>query len=426
MPHILASNVPGPPVAISAMAPAGPPWDFKRGRTINGKNEYDILVEGSAAEGCRQAGISSVVIAAPDCSTSSRARDIKIPGVRCRQLRSTEFPEGFNTEFNEKEYGRIKDANDIAAWTAQVCAMALEDGRGLMVENPFRSSVGLAAFKRLAADPTVRLVRCDSCMQGSLQFKPTGFLTNLPDAERLLGLQCQGGRSGPCTRTGVYHEGWDPIWDESLVRSSGRRGGWIYPSAGEAEYPGQLAARIADCVKAFLDAYTFTGCKYSFSEFFCGANAPTTAEVQARLQEHAVSTLDVHPSDARAAAGVAERSGVCRPSDAPDHNKDRSIEAARGLQWLERDVWALENDTCVGGLRNPMRAKIQNIRLAFTGRISRVILVEFLDKHPEFFDLVDGGSVAAELVRRPLDDLRSQLVGAWAYYAAKEEKSPRV
>ena len=108
-----------------------------------------------------------------------------------------------------------------------------------MVENPFRSYLwGLPAFKKLAADPTVRLVRCDSCMQGSLQFKPTGFLTNLPEAERLLGLQCQGGRSGPCTRTGVYHEGWDPIWDESLVRSSGRRGGWIYPSAGEAEYPG--------------------------------------------------------------------------------------------------------------------------------------------------------------------------------------------
>ena len=212
VPHILASNVPGPPVAISAMAPAGPPWDLKRGRTINGKNEYDILVEGSAAEGCRQAGISSVVIAAPDCSTSSRAREIKIPGVRCRQLRSTEFPEGFNTELNEKEYGRIKDANDIAAWTAQVCAMALEDGRGLMVENPFRSYLwGLPAFKKLAADPTVRLVRCDSCMQGSLQFKPTGFLTNLPDAERLLGLQCQGGRSGPCTQTGVYHEAWDPI-----------------------------------------------------------------------------------------------------------------------------------------------------------------------------------------------------------------------
>ena len=87
VPHILASNVPGPPVAISAMAPAGPPWDLKRGRTINGKNEYDILVEGSAAEGCRQAGISSVVFAAPDCSRSSRAREIKIPGVRCRQLR---------------------------------------------------------------------------------------------------------------------------------------------------------------------------------------------------------------------------------------------------------------------------------------------------------------------------------------------------
>ncbi len=75
---------------------------------------------------------------------------------------------------------------------------------------------------------------------------------------------------------------------------------------------------------------------------------------------------------------------------------------------------------------DPVRAKTRNIRLACIGRISRVILEEFVDNYPEFLGMAVGGDAAAELARAPLDGLRSQLVVAWSDYTSEEEKSPRV
>ena len=77
---------------------------------------------------------------------------------------------------------------------AVVCLMALEDGRSFRVENPLRSYLGsLPSCRALASDPSVSFVRCDSCMLGSSRYKPTGFLTNIPQAEHFLGRRCRGG-----------------------------------------------------------------------------------------------------------------------------------------------------------------------------------------------------------------------------------------
>ena len=78
-----------------ASSQVGQPWDLKRGRIIDGKNEFDVLVEPSASEGIREAAVSAVVFCAPDCRTFSRAREIPVPGVRCGQRHAEEFPLGF-------------------------------------------------------------------------------------------------------------------------------------------------------------------------------------------------------------------------------------------------------------------------------------------------------------------------------------------
>ena len=66
------------------------PWDLKRGL------EFDVLREPGKTAVQLAARFSAVKLLAPDCKTSSRARDIAIPGVPnppCR-LRSDVHPEG--------------------------------------------------------------------------------------------------------------------------------------------------------------------------------------------------------------------------------------------------------------------------------------------------------------------------------------------
>jgi hypothetical protein len=87
----------------------------------------------------------------------------------------------------------------------------------------------------------------------------------------------------------------------------------------------------------------------------------------------------------------------------PDPNRDRTVGAARGSQWTERDVRALESEVCAGGLRNPQLAKQRSVRLAKAALISKDILGDFIHKNPVYLKLADGGDAAAEVARLPLD-----------------------
>ena len=416
-----------------------PPWDIKLGL------QYDILNKKRKKVAKIQAGLSAAVHIAPECSTFSRVRERKIPGVHCRPLRSVEFPEGFTEGLSKREYEQIEDANEIANWTASVCRRALADGRYFIVENPMRSYLwSLPNFETLAAEPGVFFVKCDSCMFGSSRYKPTAFLTNMPWAEEELGLRCEGvptrrarGSVSLCTRTGVEHDSWDPIWDATLVKKCGTVGGWIYPSAGEAQYPAQLAEHIANCIKEvhLIKDFSRTAdrtaslCNWAFSEFFSGPNAPLTQAVKKALSE-CDWQLEREATGAEPKAKSKEASGSQRPGDGrplvePDPTRDRDLGEARGSQWSEKQVRDLENEVCVGGLRNPGRAHERNPRLASVGGISANILTDFIDKHSEYLGLADGGEAAAALANRPLDDLREKLVEAWAEFAEKTDVVPR-
>ncbi len=81
------------------------------------------------------------------------------------------------------------------------------------------------------------------------------------------------------------------------------------------------------------------------------------------------------------------------------------------------------NEVCVGGLRNPGQAPRYNSRLAGAGLVSRSIPEGFINKHPEFLGLADGGEGAAELAKQPLDALRRQPLDAWEVYTKKEAGS---
>ncbi len=112
----------------------GPAWDLTRGRAVDGESDFEVLAKVCAEKGSEQA--EAVVFCVPDCSTFSRAREIKIPGVLCRQLRSEELPAGFTKGLSERGYKRVRVASEIAEWTAKACRAAGEHGRGFIVENP--------------------------------------------------------------------------------------------------------------------------------------------------------------------------------------------------------------------------------------------------------------------------------------------------
>ncbi|CAK0806281.1 unnamed protein product, partial [Prorocentrum cordatum] len=114
----------------------------------------------------------------------------------------------------------------------------------------------------------------------------------------------------------------------------------------------------------------------------------------------------------RAAQDAGGRSPPKAPAGTSLANPTAGSRAARRAE---------ENEACIGGLRAPWKAVKKLPMLAETGRTIGAFLDEFLDQHPDFLDLPDGGERAQELVRGPRlrtarEDLRRAL-------GAKEAKA---
>ncbi|CAK0804234.1 unnamed protein product [Prorocentrum cordatum] len=116
----------------------------------------------------------------------------------------------------------------------------------------------------------------------------------------------------------------------------------------------------------------------------------------------------------RAAQDAGGRSPPKAPAGTSLANPTAGSRAARRAE---------ENEACIGGLRAPWKAVKKLPMLAETGRKIGAFLDEFLDQHPDFLDLPDGGERAQELVRDPrLRAARGDLRRALGAKEAKAHK----
>lgn len=123
---------------------------------------------------------------APPCRSFSRARR-KDRLARVRKLRSHSKPEGL-----DPKNALVREANLLAARTAQLAALQYKVNGWFSIENPANSFMWLLkSMIRLARSPTVNKVVGDQCMFGGEFVKPTLWLTNAPHLN-ILAKHCPG------------------------------------------------------------------------------------------------------------------------------------------------------------------------------------------------------------------------------------------
>ena len=123
---------------------------------------------------------------APPCRTFTRARrSDRI--ARVRKLRSHSKPEGFDTT-----NPLVKEANLLAARSAQLAALQHKAGGWFSIENPLTSFIWLLKpLKRLTLFPGIFSVEGDQCRFGGEYVKPTCWLTN-SEHLKILQKRCPG------------------------------------------------------------------------------------------------------------------------------------------------------------------------------------------------------------------------------------------
>lgn len=175
---------------------------------------------------------------APPCKTFSRARR-RDRWAKVRRLRSASKPEGF-----EPKPKLVRDANLLAARSAQLATLQYKTGGWFSIENPWSSFIWLyKPLVRLSKLPGVRLSPGDQCMFGGEYCKPTGWLSNAPHIQRIA-----------VTRPGG--EGHDHPLLEGLTQDFW--GEWVWKTSLAAEYPQGLCEVLAE---EYLKVVGQAGCR---------------------------------------------------------------------------------------------------------------------------------------------------------------------
>ena len=123
---------------------------------------------------------------APPCKTFSRARR-RDKYANARRLRSVQFPGGL-----EPKSALVKEANLLAARSAQLATLQMKAMGWFSIENPERSFIWLyKPMAKLSKTEGVQFVVGDQCMFNGEYRKPTGWLTNAPHLQ-ILAKRCPG------------------------------------------------------------------------------------------------------------------------------------------------------------------------------------------------------------------------------------------
>ncbi|CAE7643141.1 unnamed protein product [Symbiodinium sp. CCMP2592] len=174
------------------------------------------------------------VFIAPPCGTSSRAREIALPGPSPALLRSLTFPDGL-PHLSGLNLVRVNRANQLYHFTTTICAEAHHRNLIIAVENPRSSLYWSTSFWAAAASFCPMHTDFQHCAFGGRRPKWTRLRHN-HQAFHALHRVCPG---GACA---AQHLPWGRSEDGSFA------------TASESAYPPQLATAIAQC---FARAVTF-------------------------------------------------------------------------------------------------------------------------------------------------------------------------
>ena len=360
-----------------------PAWDILRGK------EFDVLREENREWLEKQIGRTLVVHFGTECKTFSRARELQRPGWRLpKPLRSAQHPLGL-PGLTAKEKESLSRGNEMAEISVQLAFKLLAAGCYFIIENPERSRLwDLPEFVRLSKQAGVKEWICHNCMLGGRRRKATKFLSNLNLQE--VEKRCTG-KDGKCDRTGCPHEPWEPWWDEAAQKT-------VHPSAEETEYPEEMCEALAEGVCRAVDAQENSdgrpaNYEWDFLEVFAGPNAPFSRAVEGR----SVQTDKENPGTTSAQSVATPGCSGDVELAGEDPKKEETKEERR-----ER-----ENNECIGGLRSPWKSVQKLPKLREVGRQLRRILEDFLDAHPKFENMPQGGQQAEELEKaQEVEELR--------------------
>ena len=265
------------------------PWDRLRGRTVEGKSEFDVTVPANEERLRKQAALALVQHWAPDCSTFSRAMEKPIRGAPEGKgplpMRSKQHPEGLPWPALKERFPKpgiaklVKEKlalhNFLAGMAAAEALKAAKQGRFIIIENPAQSYMwDLTAFRELAALPGMVWVTLHSCAFGGQRRKYTAFLTNVPGLKEACGRHCTAREEeAPCDYSGRPHKSWRPIWKDGYATTV---------TQPESQYPEPLCEALAGCIALCPGAAPELASKlpFVFLEVYSGPNAPLTRAVR--------------------------------------------------------------------------------------------------------------------------------------------------
>ncbi|CAE7241857.1 unnamed protein product [Symbiodinium sp. CCMP2592] len=174
------------------------------------------------------------VFIAPPCGTSSRAREIALPGPSPAPLRSLDFPDGL-PHLSGLSMVRVNKANQLYHFTSTICAEAHRRSLIIAVENPRSSLYWSTSFWKAASAFCPMHTDFQHCAFGGRRPKWTRLCHN-HHAFHALHRVCPG---GACA---AHHLPW------------GRGEDGAFATVAESAHPPQLATAIAQC---FAQAVTF-------------------------------------------------------------------------------------------------------------------------------------------------------------------------
>ena len=173
---------------------------------------------------------------APSCGTASRARNIKIPGVKTldmpQPLRSEEQPDGLKS-LSPGDSLRVEKASRSYAATAILVDLLLQLGISASIENPANSIFWLTSWiRKLSQKHGGHNTVFHNCMRGGVRDKSSNFWPLNPREPNInllesLSMTCDGKHQ---------HESWRPR------QINGRL---TFLTKEEAAYPELLCHRLA-------------------------------------------------------------------------------------------------------------------------------------------------------------------------------------
>ena len=171
---------------------------------------------------------------APVCGTASKAREIPAGPFAPRPLRSSDFPEGFET-LSGIDALRVEAANALYSRACEIFRRGSELGKILTLENPSNSYFWITKWwLRVQAELDVFASDFQVCMYGGPRPKWTKLAANFESIQSL-NISCDNSHT---------HAAWGKTFN-----SEGKQ---VWATSTEAQYPRKMCVALTTCVLQLL------------------------------------------------------------------------------------------------------------------------------------------------------------------------------